>query len=144
MKVTFHTGFKLTMASIVVIAGMTAAWIPLLGGWAIYAGVLTTGYVVSLGIPSFLLLRWVDRLTGANLAIAGFLCASVPTGIYRFTHPVFGERPAYLAALMGLMVFGLLGALCATMFWAIWNLLSGKQDRSPWLVRSARAQEASS
>ena len=140
MKVTFHTGFKVIMASIAVIAGMTAVWVPLIGGWAVYAAVITTAFVAILGIPVFLLLRAKGWLNGKSLMLAGFIGGGMPFVFLSMS----ADRPLVLllrvATALGL--YGGLGLVSAVVFGAVWNLLSQKPDRFPWFTRAKQPQEA--
>jgi hypothetical protein len=136
MSIVMHTTAKIILAAIAVIAGATSVLF-FLGGYAvaIYACVITAAHVVILGIPVFLLLRWSGNLTGLSLAATGFICGCVPVGIWYFTS-AYRERGAPLFRELGSLVWiGLIGLLCATVFWFVWNLLSVKQDRYPWISK---------
>ena len=140
MKITFHTAFKIIMASIALIACMTAVWIPFVGILAIYATIITAGYLVVLGIPAFLILRAMGKLNGLNLALTGFLCGGIPWTILslRSAYP----QASSIEVMRILMFYGAIGLISAMVFGGVWNLLSVKQDRFPWLPGTSLSQEA--
>ena len=140
MKFAFHTTFKLIMASIVLITCMTAVWMPFVGILAIYATLITAGYLVVLGIPVFLILRALGKLNGLSLASAGFLCGGMPLTILslRAAYP----QSSSIEVMRVLVFYGAIGLVSALIFGTIWNLLSVEQDRFPWLPRVRQSQEA--
>ena len=130
MEIRMNTAPKLILATIAVVAGMTAAWVPFVGPLAIYTAFLTLGYVVMLGLPVFLILRDRKKLHGQSLAIAGALSGWGPIAILSLTK--ITSDSSFIVGAIWLAFFGGLGLVSSLVFGAVWNLLSAKEDRFPW------------
>ena len=116
---------------------------------ALAVAIVVVPHVLLLGLPIFLLLRRLHRVGAGTMAGAGFLAGMLPLGLYSW--PYWTRYPghsatrdwhgrqvslvedgmptayAVLVHLEGVAVLGLLGALCALVFWGVWR---GLQRRS--------------
>ncbi|KAF1719993.1 hypothetical protein [Pseudoxanthomonas wuyuanensis] len=99
-------------------------------------------HVLLLGVPAFLLLRHLRRLGGWTMALAGLVAGMLPAGLYSW--PYWRRHPGYtfdrdwhgnavtvvrdgvptlhgvLMHLESMFIFGLLGVVCALVFWFCW------------------------
>jgi hypothetical protein len=112
---------------------------------AIPISLVCLAHILVLGVPTFLFLRRIGRLTWAPLSLSGFVAGFVPIGLATLPYP--GRYPGFssggnwhgryvsfdengvatlygwLNFLEGCISFGLLGCVAAVTFWQTWAYL---------------------
>jgi hypothetical protein len=109
---------------------------------------VTGAHVLLLGLPAFLIMRFLDRIQWWTATLAGFVLACLPIGIWSWPlrHAALGSssshssggktihtmidgvvtKDGWLEYLYGCLFFGLLGAMGGISFWLVWWISARK------------------
>jgi len=100
--------------------------------------VISSGHVLLLGLPVFLLMRWANIVRWWSTVAVGFVLGAIPIAIYtwpvhskgNFTASVNGiatvingvpTQEGWLQYAYSFSYMGLLGAMSALAFWLVWR-----------------------
>lgn len=108
---------------------------------------VSTAFVVFLGVPAFLLLRWKQLVHWWSAIAGGFLLAALPMALFAWpmryshlkgsavingVHTMIDGVPTvagWLQYAVGIVMFGALGAIGGLCFWLVWR--HEAQQRTP-------------
>ena len=98
---------------------------------ALIAWSISAAHMIVLGIPAFLLLRRMRMANHWSLALAGFVLGFAPIALMSLADPSMGGSSNFFSFL----VFGILGAFSALVFWFVWCSLGPNNSFNPMPLR---------
>jgi hypothetical protein len=100
---------------------------------ALLAWVMCAAHVFVLGIPAFVLLRHRQIANRWSLMLTGLVLGSVPAALISLPNALRGGSFNF----SGPLVFGLLGAFSAWVFWVAWSRLGPNNSFKPKPLRGS-------